>query len=699
MNQKKWGQRTLSLLAAVGVTAGAFPAVAFAEGATPETAPSGDIKILYTNDVHNAYIRDDASSRLGYAAVAGYRDTLEAAGYNVTIADGGDAIQGEAVGALTKGEALVEMMNATGYDIAVPGNHEFDFGMEQFLNLAQNKAEYNYLSCNFTDLRTGELVFDAYEIMEYDNGVKVAYVGITTPETFTKSTPAYFQDENGNYIYGFCEDTTGEKLYAAVQTAIDEATAEGADYVVAVGHVGDEYVTNGWSSTDIIEHTVGLDAFLDGHSHSTIEGEIVNDKEGNPVVRCSTGTKLSAVGVLTIAEDGTVSSELVDGTVLTAEKDNAEVAAKADEIKAQFEELLNQVVATSEVDLVVMDPVTGKRMVRTQETNLGDLVADAFRVQMGADIGFANGGGVRANINKGDVTYGQIIAAQPFGNMACLVEVTGQQILDALEHGARKASTENTVDGYAENGGFQHVSGITFDIDATIPSGVQLDDKGAFVGVEGERRVKNVMVGGEPIDPEKTYTLAGHNYMLKNGGDGFSMFAGAKVLKDEVMVDNEVVINYITETLGGHVGQEYADPYGQGRIRVIVDQKAATATEDGYVTYLRGFETATATIPAQGGEPTPAPTATAKPTVTQAPATPAPATPTPATPVPATPAPTAAVSAEKPADKAPTATVAPAPAQIPQTSDAAPITLLIVLAVLSAAGFAGVMVWRKHNAN
>ena len=239
-------------------------------------------------------------------------------------------------------------------------------------------------------------------------------------------------------------------------------------------------------------------------------------------------------------------------------------------IQAQYQELASEVVATTDVDLTVNDPDTGERAVRSAETNLGDLCADAYRIVLGADIGWVNGGGVRADIAAGDITYGDIIEVHPFGNLACLVEVSGQQILDALELGSMYVGT-------AESGGFLQVSGLKYTVNTAIPTSVVLDDEGNFVEVSGARRVSDVQVldseTGEytAIDPTATYTLASHNYMLKDGGDGYTMFGedNVTILQDEVMVDNEVLITYIRDELGGVVGQEYADPHGQGRITIV----------------------------------------------------------------------------------------------------------------------------------
>lgn len=523
---------------------------------------SGDIVVLYTNDVHCAVAEDEENKVLGYAKAAGLKKQLEEEGNEVALVDAGDSIQGDVIGTLSDGEYIIDIMNQVGYDLAVPGNHEFDYGMEQFLSLA-DKAEFPYVSCNFQDLATGESVFEPYEIMEL-GGKKIAFLGICTPKTITSSTPKYFQDETGEYIYGFCQDEDGTALYECVQESADAAKAEGADYVVAVAHLGIDESCSPWTSSEVIENTSGIDVFLDGHSHSTIESETVKNKDGEEVLLSSTGTKLAAVGELTISPDGTMETQLVtDGM-----EADAETETYIAEISEEFEEVLNEVVAKTEVPLVINDPETidqeePVRLVRVSETNLGDLCADAYRAAVGADIGFANGGGVRVDIAAGEITYNDIISVQPFGNEICMVEATGQQILDALEMGVSALP--------AEYGGFLQVSGITFEVHTYIDSSVRTDENGMFVSVDGEYRVKNVKVGEDDLDLAKTYTVASHNYLLSEGGDGLNMFMDCNMPLESVMLDNQALIQYITENLGGTVGEEYADPYGQERI-VIVEE-------------------------------------------------------------------------------------------------------------------------------
>ena len=526
-----------------------------------------DVVVLFTSDVHCGI-----DQGFGYAGLAAIRQSMEDAGNHVVLVDNGDSIQGEPIGTMTTGEALIELMNTVGYDLAIPGNHEFDYGMDRFLELTE-KASFPYISAHFN--KDGELVFAPYLMKEFD-GVKIAFVGITTPKTITSSTPKYFQDENGNFIYGFMQDETGEKLYAAVQSAVDAAREEGAAYVVALGHLGNEEACAPWTYVDVIGNTTGIDALLDGHSHDTDQVEMLN-KDGQTVLRSGCGTKLAGVGCLRIGKDGKLSTDLFLWNNKTAAPDllgirnDAYTAVKA--AKDALGDKLSEVVAKTGVELTINDPVATKddgspiRIVRRAETNLGDLCADAYRELSGAQIAFVNGGGVRTSIKEGDITLNDILKVHPFGNAMCVIEATGQQILDALEWGARAVPSES--------GGFLQVSGLTYEIHTYIESTAKADDNTMFAGVEGEYRVKNVMVGGEPLELDKTYTLASHNYMLKNGGDGFSMFAGCKLLQDEVMLDNQVLINYITGILGGVVGQEYANPYGEGRIVAVEETPAA----------------------------------------------------------------------------------------------------------------------------
>lgn len=586
-------RRTLFSLGAAALIAGAVtvaPAGAYAAGAAGADGASKDgaVSIVFTNDVHCAIDqqvdKDGNVTGIGYAGVAAYANAqkgLYGAG-NVILVDAGDAIQGGPVGTLTKGAALVQIMNAVGYDYAIPGNHEFDYGMDQF-NALVKQAGATYLSCNFTKLNADgskASVFAPFAIEAYkdadvaaddaDGVLKVAYVGISTPETLTKSSPANFQDAAGNYIYGFCQDETGEALYAAVQSAVDEARAQGADYVVAVGHLGIEGTTSRWTSEAVIKHTAGIDALIDGHSHEaydkTVGSEVaagaiqtLANSDGDKVVLVQTGTKLANVGNLVIDADEADGRDVTAQLVPASECKDEDAAVKkvVDQVNGELTDVLNKVVGKTDVALTIVD-ADGVRQVRHHETNMGDLVADAYRAAVGADIALANGGGVRASIAAGDITNNDLLSVQPYGNELCLIEATGQEILDALEMGASNAPKEF--------GGFLQVSGLSYKIDASIPSSVKTDENGNFVSVDGERRVFDVKVGGQAIDATKTYKVASHGYMLLEGGDGLTMFKDNKVLQENVILDNQALINYITNDLKGVVGERYANATGEGRI-------------------------------------------------------------------------------------------------------------------------------------
>ena len=548
-----------------------------------------DIVVLYDNDVHGGISSDKnysgSDTSLGYAGLAAVKAEVSGITDKVTTVDLGDAIQGSVVTTESNGKDAMDLMAKIGYDILVPGNHEFDYGMEEFLSYAES-ADGVFISSNFIDTVSGESIFDGYTVIPYDvdgTEINVGYVGMSTPETIAKSTPTYFQDEDGNYIYGFSAETP-DQLYDTVQASIDAAKEDGADVIVAVGHMGDRGVESDWSSISVVANTTGIDVFLDGHAHNVIPGEVITDKEGNDVILSSTGTKLNNIGVLklSVGEDGevTATTGLVDE--LTEEELASDAYAEMDEavqeIQAQYEYLFVKV-GSMDFDLVIYDPETGDRLVRVAETNMGDFLSDAYRIQGGADIGFLNGGSIRANIDAGDIVYMDLITVMPWNSETGVIEVTGQQILDCLEMGAHLYPEEC--------GGFIQPSGLTYTIDTTIPSSVNVNSDGEFVSVDGEYRVKDVMVGDEPLKLDKTYTLAINKYYSQEYGDGMTMFKGSKVIDpadgEEWRIDHDAVIDYLA-FLGDKVGDEYADPYGQGRITLITEEAqeepAQTETEE-----------------------------------------------------------------------------------------------------------------------
>ena len=529
------------------------------------------IIILHTNDVHcqidQKKNKDEIVTNIGYAGVLAYKKEMENLHgiNNVTLVDAGDAIQGGPIGTLSKGEYIVDIMNYIGYDIACPGNHEFDYGMENFLKLSTETSKANYICCNFRDLE-GNPILSPYTLIKYGD-LTIAYLGINTPESFTKSSPIYFQDENGNYIYDFAQGEKGQTLYKTVQKYVDEAIKEGANYVVAIGHLGDEGASEYWSSKSLIKNTYGIDIFIDGHSHE-VYSEILKNKKGKNVLLAQTGTKLQNLGKITI---NTKNKKITSEFISNYKAQDEDAVNYIEGIKNKFSDVLQEVIAKSSVTLTTLDPTTHKRAIRNSETNLGDFCADAYRAMVGADIAFANGGGIRADIEEGNITYEEIINVHPFGNEICMIETTGQDILDALEIGACEYPIEN--------GGFLQVSGLSYTIDPSIPSSVVFNERGQFVKVDGKYRVTEVMVGNEPLVLNKTYTLASHNYMIKNGGDGYTIFMDDKMIKDSVVIDNGALINYITENLNGVIGDEYKNPKGSGRI-IIKENISSNSQEE-----------------------------------------------------------------------------------------------------------------------
>ena len=589
-------RKLLSILMAVvmalsfAIPAGAVEDLLIAPAPTTATppilispAPKGNdgVTILYTNDIHT-YIDGDTR----YSEVAALKDTLGA-----ILVDAGDAAQGTAYGAMDKGKTIIDLMNASGYDLATLGNHEFDYGMDGTLNIIE-WADFDYVSANFRhekDGLVGDPVLKAYKVIEND-GVKIAFVGITTPESFTKSTPAYFQDENGKYIYAISGGTDGADMYEAVQKAIDAAKAE-ADYVIALGHLGDDLSSGPWTSEKLIANTTGLDAFIDGHSHSVMECQQVYDKDGNSVILTQTGEYLGSVGKMTISADGTISTALLSPADIDAlVTPDAEVKAIEDAWISEINTKLGAVIGTTDVVLDNYD-ADGNRLVRSQGTNTGAFTADALYYlfdNMGLDVDVAvmNGGGVRNKAVTGELTYLTMKDIHTFGNVACLQTVTGQQLLDALEWGARQAPD-------VQVGGFLHTSGLKYTIDTSITSTVQKDDKDVWTGAPtGEYRVKDVQVLNkttgeyEPLVLDAKYNLAGYNYTLRDMGDGFAMFDGAVNVLDYVMEDYMVLANYVASfpidaatglpkvgvtTLGG-LTVDYADEASWNRITILASE-------------------------------------------------------------------------------------------------------------------------------
>ena len=578
-----------SFLKAAGVTAAA---ASMAIGAPAASAcwlgDKSDVTILYTNDVHT-YI-DKQSPKLTYAAIADLKQSYQNAGKDVLLVDAGDHVQGTAYGSMDEGASIIKLMNAAGYDAATPGNHEFDYGMDR-AKAIMKEADFPYLSCNWVDLRTTLRMLPSVKVF-VRGGRRIAFVGVTTPETFTKSTPAYFMDKaQRKYIYDIQGGEDGKKLYDAVQKAIDKAKLL-ADVVIGLGHLGVDPSSSPWTSEEVIAHTSGFDAFIDGHSHTVMENKQVQDASGKAVTLTQTGSYFANVGEMTIAADGTITTKLIP----THEGMDATIAAMQTGWVNTVDDMLGEKIAVGDSDFYVSDPATGKRRIRSAETNLGDFVADGIYTyfneveKLHCDVAIMNGGGIRADVPAGDWTFKTCKQVSPFGNVACLMSVTGKQIQDALEFAARFAG-----EGGKENGGFLQVAGATYEIHTDIPNTVQTDEKNVWIGsATGTPRVQNVKIYDKtsgsylPLDPNKTYALAGMNYTLRNLGDGFAMFDGAELIKDYVSEDYLVMATYAmtfdgadaaglphlssaNSPLAAYPGYllNYEQPYGAGRITIL----------------------------------------------------------------------------------------------------------------------------------
>lgn len=612
--KKKYLALLMTAAMAVGMLTGctaaapAAPAepVATEEKATEEAEPAEEeagelapVTILYTNDVHT-YVNNENEDEdgnvtpgLSYASVAAMKAELTQAGENVLLVDAGDHSQGTIYGAIDEGATVQELMKEAGYDLATLGNHEFDYGQFRALDIMQNSPT-PYVSCNFYSVETGETVLPSYKVFDM-NGTKVAFVGITTPDTITTSAPVYFQNEKGEFIYQIYSGDDGQELYDAVQQAIDAASEE-ADYVIALGHCGVDLSSQPYRSTDIIANVSGLTAFIDGHSHTVMEGDLVADKDGNEVLLTQTGNYFNAIGKMTIAADGTVSTALITEY---ENRDETEVNTVAD-LVARVDEKMGEQIATSELPFYINNAENAEeRLVRRQGTNMADLVTDSLYwyfnevEKIDCDVAIQNGGGIRADIPAGDWTYFESKSVSPFGNVACLVEVTGQELLDCLEHGAHVVGATDDEGNPAEFGGFIQVSGAKYEIDSTIESTEAQDENEIWQAApSGEYKVKNVQIYNkdtkayEDLDLEKKYSVGGINYILRNCGNGMAMFSDSQLVKDFVGEDYLVFSDYLkafTPNAEGvaeitsdnsplasyeNFGIDYENPLGAGRITI-----------------------------------------------------------------------------------------------------------------------------------
>lgn len=553
--KKKFLSLVLSLAMVFAMTA---PAMAV-EDATPVAASytvpadvKGKLVILHTNDTHGG---DMASAdRVGTAGVAQLKKDFEAAGADVLLLSDGDAIQGTPLVNLDKGASAITFMNAAGYDAMAPGNHEFDYGKDNLLSL-KDAADFPVLSANIIDKSTGKPLFEANSVFTTASGLKVGVFGLDTPETASKANPKYV--EGLTFLQG-------EDLYKCAQAQVDALKAEGVDVIVCLGHLGIDEGSAPNRSIDVVKNVTGIDLFIDGHSHSTndaIATAIGGSNVLNGTLIVSTGTKLANVGVVTYSGGKLDFGYVSAGSYTGADQSVADLVSNRNtEVDAQ----LSQVFAKTEVNL------NGERApgVRTQETNLGDFAADAIlwqaREYFGGDdkvqAAFTNGGGIRASIPAGDISMKDMKTVFPFGNAVYTLDLKGSQILEMLE-----ANTNVTPTAL---GGFPQVAGMTFTIDTstTYQNGDKYGDTTFYAPADPGSRIKDVTIAGEPLDLNKTYTLATNDFTAA-GGDAYYVLTQAENGYNTTVSLEDALVNYTTDVLGGLVT---AVQYGQTAGRITV---------------------------------------------------------------------------------------------------------------------------------
>ena len=535
-------KKLLSLLLALVMAASLTVTAAAVE--TGKYDLNGAIVILHTNDVHGALSE--------YAKVAALKDTYEKMGAYVLLMDAGDFIQGDPVVSISQGATAVELMNMVGYDVVTTGNHEFDYGYANLASLA-GETEFPVVAANV--LYKGKTAFEDHVTFTSPGGVKIGVFGLATPETATKANPAKIKD---------VKFLSGQSMFDCAQAQVDSLKAEGCDIIVCLGHLGIDAESAGNCSTDLLENVEGIDIFIDGHSHSDLEA-IMKATGGTGMVGdtllTSTGTKLNNVGVVVIADDGSATMQFAIKDLIIAP--DRTVGDRAAAIQAEIDKDYGTVFAKTEVDLNGV-----KAEVRTGETNLGDLIADALvwgakDAGIRVDAAVTNGGGIRASIAMGDITKKDINTVLPFiDNTLSIVKLTGAELLEALE--ASTYCTPETI------GGFPHVSGIVFTLDTTkaFDAG-DLYPGSTYHAPKSVGRVTIQSVGGRAFDPKATYTIATNDFMAA-GGDTYYAFKAASVNYDLGIPMDEVVMDYIQEELKGKVtAEDYGAP--AGRITIVKD--------------------------------------------------------------------------------------------------------------------------------
>ena len=521
-----------------------------------------DIVILATSDVHCC-----PQNGFGYAGLQRIREKFIKEGCEVILIDDGDEIEGhgELFGTVTQGEQFIDLMNKMGYDVATPGNHDFNYGPDRLIELTK-KANFPYISCNIT--KNGKLLFEPYIIKEVA-GKKIAFVGVTTPKTMGYYTSeALFKDLNNKTIYSFKGGSKNKKLFAAVQAYANYARNAGADYVFLMSHFGQAKKYNDWDEiTTLVANIKGIDAVFDGHSHDAKKLELT-DAEGKTIDRIAMGSKFSRIGYCRISgEDGSVTTGIFNWNSSVSASElfgiKNEMGDEVDKALAEYKDIFYGKQGTNNNPLFINDPdkvhTDGSpvSIIARSETNLGDFAADAFRVVTGADVAFITADKFNESLPQGDVSMRDLYMVLPTAKKTLTVYATGQQILDALEWSVRV---------YPEaNPSFLQVSGVTFTVNTKIKTPCKTK-KGKLKEIKGDRRVSNVKIGGVAVDPEKTYKVTSYLSFFTSGG--YKMLRGCKRVKMDSRLDFQILHQYMTVNLNGVIGNQYLNPGGSKRIIV-----------------------------------------------------------------------------------------------------------------------------------
>lgn len=511
------------------------------------SAPSqAKLVIIHTNDTHG--YDQAADGCLGFAAVAQLKADYEAEGYDVLLFDAGDAIQGNTLVDDSKGEIVPGFMNACNYDAMTLGNHEFDYGADV---LEERIAKMNFpvLCANITVEATGETFVQPNAIFDLSDGTKVGVFGLDTPESMTKTDPTR--------VAGLIM-AQNDDLYACAQAQIDELKSKGCDLIVCLGHLGETGSSAPNRASDVISNTEGLDLFIDGHDHN-VQNELVKDKAGNDVLAVETGSYLANIGVITY-ENGTLEESLIaageyDGS-------NAELAKQIDDVAADIEKRMAEKIGTTMFELDGENPG-----IRSNETNLGDFVADAAKWEARQangpepDACIINGGGIRKSVATGDVTLGDLHNVFPYSNQVCTIEVTGAQLLEALE-AACQGSPEPM-------GSFPQVSGITYELDTSVSyeKGEQYPDSTYYKPANPGSRITITDVNGKGFDLDGKYLVATTDF-IAHGGDTFYCFAEAA--QDSYRSTNYLVYEALRYFLEDECEGTVPDAYAQSQNRITV---------------------------------------------------------------------------------------------------------------------------------